>query len=70
MTLRSIFGTSAPPLRWPCRVRQQVVLVPMLVLAVVVGTVSAVVSAPLWLPAVLLALAPVALAASCWVGGW
>ena len=42
----------------------------MLLLAVVVGAVSAVVSAPLWLPVVLLALAPVALAASCWVGSW
>ncbi len=54
------------PLRRPTTLRHWLVLAPMLIISFVVGVASAVVSAFFWLPVLLIALAPVALAASCW----
>ena len=56
------------PLRWPSAATHWLAFVPLLLLSVVVGVVSAVVSSIFWLPSLLIALAPVAIAASCWIG--
>lgn len=66
--LETLFGADAPPWRWPRGVLHWLAFVPAVLIAAGLGVVSAVVASPLWLPAIVIALAPISLAASCWVG--
>lgn len=59
--LETLFGATAAPLAWPARWWHWAVFAPALLLALTAGMVSAVISSPLWLPVVILALAPLAI---------
>lgn len=61
--LNLLFGADATPWKRPRSVLHWLAFVPAVLIAAALGVSSAVVSSPLWLPAIVIGLAPIAIAA-------